>query len=544
MKTAAIGLGLILLPNLAAQQPLVLKTTTKLVQVSVVVHDKSGAPLPGLTQQDFNLKVDGKPQPIRFFSQDEYGSLATTTETLPPNTFTNRLIRPGTPSSVTIILFDALNTNYADQAYARAQVIKFLETIQPGDHIGLYALGNRLRVLHEYTTDSTRLLRALAAYRGQILPNLAGSEPVDVTAGIENLDLSRAFRSASGVERDFYTTNRVIGTLKAIEFIAHHLARLPGRKNLIWVSGGFPLSIGFDNLAAWRDGSREMRDFGPELTRTVEAVNDANMAIYPVDARGLVTDHAFSAENQRGPEPAVNSRSRQTPNLPRPNPVVKTQQTMSELASRTGGRDYFNTNDLQNAVRHAVDDSRLTYTVGFYPPESNNDGKFHKIKIELVTHSGQDLRYRKGFFDFLPEPNDDKARNLELRDAIFSPLEATAAAIMVRATPSAGDQNTLEVVVAVDPSNVTLTPQDDRWDGRVDFLFAQKDEQGRQFGIDPKFVELRVKKDNYEKISREGLVFRLMVKRAPGAQELRVIVRDASSGAMGSVTVPYRDLKY
>ena len=89
---------------------------------------------------------------------------------------------------------------------------------------------------------------------------------------------------------------------------------------------------------------------------------------------------------------------------------------------------------------------------------------------------------------------------------------------------------------------MTLTSQDDRWDGRVDFLFAQKDEQGRQFALDPKFVELRLKKDNYEKVTRDGLVYRQMVKRVPGAQELRVIVRDASSGAMGSVTVAYRDL--
>jgi len=129
---------------------------------------------------------------------------------------------------------------------------------------------------------------------------------------------------------------------------------------------------------------------------------------------------------------------------------------MLELASRTGGRAYFNTNDLQNSVREAVDDSRLTYTIGFYPPEARNDGKFHKIKIELAHHSGEDLRYRKGFFDFLPEPNDNSKRNQELHDTIFSPIEATAAVVVVRATPVPSDLNTLEVIVVVDSHQCDL----------------------------------------------------------------------------------------
>jgi len=74
------------------------------------------------------------------------------------------------------------------------------------------------------------------------------------------------------------------------------------------------------------------------------------------------------------------------------------------------------------------------------------------------------------------------------------------------------------------------------------FYLPKKDEEGRQFGADPKFKELRVKKDSYEKVGREGLVFRQMFKRVPGAQELRVIVRHASSGAMDSVTVPFDGL--
>jgi len=89
MRLNRIGFIPLLLIHAPAQQPLVLKTTTKLVQVSALVHDKSGKPVSGLTQDDFILKVDGKPHPIRFFSQDDYGALPNPSQALPPNTFTN-----------------------------------------------------------------------------------------------------------------------------------------------------------------------------------------------------------------------------------------------------------------------------------------------------------------------------------------------------------------------------------------------------------------------------------------------------------------------
>src|SRR5260370_35850004 len=95
----------------------------------------------------------------------------------------------------------------------------------------------------------------------------------------------------------FYTCNCIQGTLLAIEFFANHLSSLPGRKNLIWVSGGFPLTLGFDSVEAFNDPSREHRRFSDEMDRTIKAVNNANLAIYPVDARGLMPDPRFSADS-------------------------------------------------------------------------------------------------------------------------------------------------------------------------------------------------------------------------------------------------------
>jgi len=408
---------------MAAQDaPVILKSTTRLVQISVVAQDKKGAPVADLTKADCQIRDNGKPQQISAFSVESNGKLPSAPPKLPANFFTNELEqRPGTPSSVTVILLDGLNTKWEDQAYAKAQVVKFLQTIHPEDRVGIYTLGRGLRVLRDFTTDSSALLDRLKRFSGQNLPDLAASEPIVMDNESLALNSWLSGGGGSGAEADFYTVNRVVGTLRSIEFIANHLARLPGRKNLIWVSGGFPLDIGFDSVEAFSDPSREHRTFSAEIDRTVRAVNNANLAIYPVDARGLVADARFSAANQKiDLSPKLSMW-----------PIVKNQETMRELASRTGGRAYYNTNDLKDAIRDAIGDSPVTYTIGYYLASENFDGKFHKLEVKVTDRAGLNLRYRKGYFDEPERPRDEKLRKAELRDAVFSPLDASAIGLMV-----------------------------------------------------------------------------------------------------------------
>jgi len=446
----------------AQEAPVVLRATTRLVQISVVVQDKKGVPAADLKKEDFQIRDNGKPQQITEFSVESNGKLPSAPEKLPDNVFTNQLEqRAGTPSSVTIILLDGLNTKWEDQAYAKAQVVKFLQTIQPGDRVGIYTLGRGLRVLHDFTTDSSALLDRLKRFNGQNLPDLSASEPTSMDNESVALDGWLNGRGGSGVEADFFTVNRVIGTLRALEFIANHLSRLPGRKNLIWVSGGFPLDIGFDSVEEFRDPSREHRTFGEDIDRTVRAVNNANLAIYPVDARGLVADARFSAANRRidlSPKLGMG-------------PIVKNQETMRELASRTGGRAYYNTNDLRNAIRDAVSDSQVTYTIGYYPASENFDGKFHMLDVKLVNRAGLNLRYRKGYFDEPEKPQDDKLRRGELRDAVFSPLDASALGLMVQVAPDRPEKGRMTIGVKIDQRGISLQASGDRWTGRLDLVF-------------------------------------------------------------------------
>ncbi len=528
---------------LLAQEPLVLKSTTRLVMLSVIARDGKNQPAMDLKKDDFRIKVNGKLQPITVFSMESTGQVSvpsfgpsvSDSGALPPNVYSNRLaVQGGTPSGVTIILVDTRNTKVTDQIYAKAQVVRYLHTLQPTDHVGLYMFGGSLKVLHDYTSDSARLLAKLAAAKNWELPD---TSEADAQGALQTdsaiLDgIARGAGGTSQAERAFYTTDRVLATLHAFDFLSQHLAQLPGRKNLIWVSGGFPLDIGFDSLADWKNPNVDQRMFTDEVDRTMRSMNDANIAVYPVDARGLMTDPRFSAQNSK--------IAKRPPLAP---PVgAKEQETMQEIASRTGGLAFYNTNDLTRAIKSAADDSQVTYSIGFYPQGDGFDGKFHKIDVE-VARPGVKLRYRKGYFDVAEKPQDDQSRRAELRDAVWSPIDASAMGIVATVRPATNDPGSIDVALKVDHSTIGLQQDQGRWQGRLDVLFVQRDDQGNEYGGVDDTVNLNLTADTYQKLLKDDLGYHRVVARAAAAKLLRIVVRDAASGAMGSVTVALAKVK-
>jgi VWFA-related protein len=516
----------------------IFRTTTHLVQVNVIVR-KGKEPVTDLKKEDFRLFDNGKLQTISTFSvESSNGKLPESPVKLPPNVYTNKLVqKPGTPQSVTVILLDTFNTHLQDQMFARQQVVKFLQTIRPEDRVALYMLyGNGLKVLHDYTTDSTDLLRALNAFSdGKTLPDL--SQDQRMSFGTDMIGLNNWMMSgSSGPERDFYMTQRIVGTLQVIEFIANHLASLPGRKNLVWVSGGFPLQIGFNSIAEMHDPSREQRTFGDEIERTVKAVNNANVAIYPVDARGLVADQRFSAANQK-----VDLKPKLSMG-----PIVENQQTMEELASRTGGKAYYNTNDLKHAISDAIADASTTYTLGFYPNDEKYDGKFHKFNVK-VEHAGfgYDVRFRKGYFDMEKKAADERTRKAEISDAVISPLDSSALgmAIETRRTDKPAP-NSMEMLIVVDPRGIGFKHEKiagkDVMAAKLDIFFVQKNDRGNQFNGTDKTITLNLTEDKYKAVMTGGLQYHDIVPLVSQATQLKIVARDDASGTLGSVTVPLK----
>jgi len=526
---ACLLLPVLILIGQDQNQPTI-RVTTRLVQVNVVVHDKKGSPVSDLKKEDFTILDKGKEQKVAVFTVDSVDAPPKAWPALPPNIFSNRFQGAETPTSITVILFDGLNTRFQDQAYARKQIVKFLSEIQPHDRVALYLLGGDLRILHDFTNNSDHLAKALSKYRGRISGELDAADPAPrEPTGDDVLDqfLSNSDQAIS----DFYSVNKAQSTLDAMEAIAHHLASLPGRKNLVWVSGGFPFTLGLEpDDFSMSNPSREHRSFSEETARVARAMNDANIAIYPVDARGLIAIPSMTASM---PSPGL--RRGTLKSLTPPN-----QDTMQILADRTGGRAFFNTNDLTSAVRNAVNDAKVTYTLGFYPDGDEWDGKFHEIKVK-VARSGVDVRYRKGFVAFTAHTPSAQAIKAEIQNAIRTPLESTGIGVNARTDPVDKPQpGSLQIITQIDQANIVLQPQNDRWIGALELVWVQVASDGKVLNIETQALSMNLKKDRYDEIQKRGLILTKVIQPIENASHLRIIVVDHATGNVGSLQIPIK----
>jgi VWFA-related protein len=428
---------------------------------------------------------------------------------------------------VTAILLDGLNTRWEDQAYARRQVINFLSQLRPGDRIALYTLGRELRVLHDFSSDTDSLVQAISRYKARINQEVADSDPALSETGDAELDALMDELNARVAEH--VTVNRVRTTLEALKAISEHLARIPGRKNLIWVSGGFPASMGLDSPRE----NADRRTFFDDIEDAGRSLNNSSLAVYPVDARGLVGMPDFGADRRTARNAEANRALRS---------LQRDHETMQIVAERTGGRAFYNSNDIQGAIRRAIDDSRVTYTLGYHPSHGTWDGSFREIKVKL-RRSGLTASYRRGYHAYPDKPVDARDRRAALREALWSPLEATAIGLTVHARPEDKPKpNLLRIFLGIDPRNINLEQKDGRWSGRLDLLFVQSG-QGSKSQAMQDSVDLKLEPASYRKVVEKGFVFTKAVERVQGATELRVVVRDVTTGSVGSVTIPLAEVK-
>ena len=300
----------------------VLRTSTRLVQVNVIVHDKN-VPVANLTKDDFILMDRGRPRNIDVFSVESSARSASSAGSagpLPPNTFSNRQTGGGSvPPNVVIVLLDGRNTRFEDQANAKRQLIRFLAGVDPKDRIAIYTFSNKLRVLCDFTDSPAELQRILSKFRGSTGTDVIIADPDPSNTGDAILD---EFVDQSNLTfANAAQSDGAAATLGAFAAIAGHVADLPGRKTLVWLTGSLPFS----------------------LAGAAKAFNRANLAVYPVDARGLVG--------------LPRQLTASAPSTRRPQHVAAFGpgglQTMQELADRTGGRAFYNTNDLSGAIRTA-----------------------------------------------------------------------------------------------------------------------------------------------------------------------------------------------
>jgi VWFA-related protein len=480
-----------------------LRITSRLVQVNVIVQDKDGNPVSDLTKDNFTLFDKGQPQQIALFSQPtRSASTVSSASADATNLFSNRV--QGTSeraNSVTVILMDAVNTAFHDLAYVRARVIAFARSLTPQDQVALYLLTpSKLYTLHDFTNDPETVVRCM------------GGDLVNADSATKRAN--KLITDAFAESNYFYKGGRmgvVEDTAQAMKQIAKNVANIPGRKSLVWISGGFPLYVGERDAI----GARSQRyDFSPLISSTAKMLANADLAVYPVDARGL-----WAPPGGRGY-------------------ILPNFDSMLAIAEGTGGRAYYNTNDISGSIRKAIDDSVSSYVLAYYPTHNSWDYSFRSINVKLAR-KGLQLRYRTGYYA-IPDSNDGNGMPEQLiSNAIRSPIQMMDLGLEVRSdanVTSSGRQ--LEAHVRIDPSQMHFEKAADRWTDSLDIVWAGLSADGRVIERDGDRLALQPEQSGYDEIQRVGFSFTQHIRLTKESVEMRLVVRDHGSGAIGSVNIP------
>ena len=399
----------------AAGKATTITTKVRLVQVDVVVTNDKGDPVPGLHKEDFEVSEDGKPQTVSTFEEHRGAAISQIQlPPLPPHVYTNfPLIQSA--DAINVILLDALNTPTRDQSFVRTQMLKYLRTIPPGTRVAVFTLASQLRMLQPVTTDSSELLALLKGSKSQQsgllasdVENDANDHFVDFLTQEEQGPPPKTLADASvnpilvakqfiADINTFQTEQRISITLDALQQLARYLMGVPGRKNLIWLSGAFPTAIFSDPDLP--DPFNIIATFQDQIRKTTDLLSDAQLAIYPMAAEGLASDAIFEADakeiGQKRPSLAIRDQMKQMQTGTTSRDM--NHSTMEDLAKDTGGQAFYNTNGLNVALTRVVNNGTHYYSLAYAPTNTTMDGKFRRIQVKLVNGKAT-LAYRRGYY--------------------------------------------------------------------------------------------------------------------------------------------------
>lgn len=362
-----------------AQQPpaqgLTYHISVQEVLLDVVVTDKAGHPIPGLTAADFSVSEEDQPQAIRSLKWHAPMTAAelarlTAVPPLPPNTFTNYTPIANT-NVATVILLDALDTPITAQQYLRQELIRYFRQMQPGTPMAIFQLDTEMHLIQGFTSDPQVLLAAAASKRN--MPSL--DKPIHGSYG-------QYRRARAQILRD------------GMRMMGRYLAGFPGRKNLIWFTGEAPMTIrlgyGFgdpfyDSFDVAGDDPADNLD---NLTATLTT---SRIAVYPVDVRGLGMLPGFSAASGRGPGATSAMRYLYLRDANYTN--------LERVANETGGEAFDNLNDFGPVIAKITSETAGYYTLAYSTTNTAWEGEYRNITL-TVDRPGARLDYRHGYYAF------------------------------------------------------------------------------------------------------------------------------------------------
>jgi VWFA-related protein len=570
-------------PPAATEQPAapVFHAKAQLVQVDVSVIGKDGRPVQGLKQSDFTVLENGKPQEIRAFEvhvEVTAASIAAPGETpssppLPPHTFTNRATTP-MDETICLILFDLLNTEITDQDRARKQLLVFLKGLPQRRRVALFALGTHLQMLQGFSDDGGKLAKAaekLMTDRSLVMESererqqtLGQTEAIASFAGPSSLP-SQAGGGGGGSgpdagqsarrERAEYSMQanrldqRLTMTLASLEAIARTVSGYPGRKNLVWLSGSFPIELrpdlNFQNLTASTDadtgivGLDAKRDYRARIRATTTTLANARVAVYPLDVRGQQTTGVdISLGASEGATYTDTSGAYSKTITTQSGRRFDERTSMENVADQTGGHAFIGTNDLRGAMQRSLDDGSNYYTVAYTPEDTDTSPAYRKIEVKL-DQKGMKLAYRPGYYPTPqqpPSPSSFHALVLAMQPEIPASTLVTITATVL--PPDANNKN-VRIDYVVDTNAVSfIDAPNNRKRALVDFMVVAFDKDNKDAGHAAQTMDTTLPLAEYENALKNGLPVHQELTLPPGSYTMRLGVMDRASQKVGTMDVP------
>ncbi len=546
-----------------ARPTAVIRATTRIVYVDVVVRDGNGHIVRGLREEDFQIREDRQTQRTSLFEEHLFKEAASaargTARALPEGELSN-VPAEAPDTSLNIVLLDLLNTSLLDQAYARKRMIEFLAHLPPGRQVGVMVLSNGVHLIQNFTTDSALLAKAAQSidlkqsvqFRDRAQQNsdeeLARYLNSQATNGSGTGDLLR--RSIEGEEIS-HMIDRLGETNEAFRQIARSVNGYPGRKNLFWLATQFPSSNYYDlqslssaprgGLAAERrltvdPGANSgglpttaglgLTTFSGNVNKTLA---DSQIAVYPISLTGVEIDSPGpeSQDSTGGAGLLAAFNARQTGH-----------EVMNHIADETGGEAFYGNNDPALLLGKALESGENYYTLAYQPLNHTWNGQYRRIQVSLKS-SGYHLQYRRGYFATPEQPPGDPVAQFNSAVRVGTP-PSTALVIhaLTPGPPVAGDLQ-LQAVLDMTGVNFWVDAQG-RHRARMQVRTIAYPQATSAAPVESNAeLNLGLTEEDYQAVLRKGVPVKQTLHLPPGAYMVRLGALDLTSGRIGTLTFPY-----
>jgi len=503
--------------------------STQLVVETVVVKDKKGNPIEGLTAKDFTVAENGVPQAIRFCEHQELPEAQSAAPAVPSkpkdikiyHDLARTRISPETPGNIRYkdrrllaLYFDMTAMPPPDQLRALAAAQKFIRTqMTSADLVSILRYsGGAVDVLLDFTAERNRLLSVIAT-----LTVGEGQGSDESTDDASTSDTGAAFGQDDS-EFNIFNTDR---QLAALETAAKMLGQLSEKKSLVYFASGLRLN-GADNQA--------------QLHATIDAAIRAGVSFWPIDARGLVAQ-APLGDATKGSPGNLGMYSGASA-LAVTTGFQQSQDTLYALAGDTGGKALLDYNDLTRGIVEAQQTVSSYYILGYYTSNTAQDGKFRRIKISLNSNLSANLDYRQGYYagkQFSKFTAADKERQLEDALMLDDPITELTIAMEIDYFQLNRAEYFVPIVVKIPGRELAIAKRGGAERTLIDFIGEIKDDYGGMTVTNVRDkVNIKLSDRTAIELSKRPIEYDTGFTLLPGKYTIKFLARDAETGRIGT----------